>query len=419
MTIEQAHDEAWRELRRRLADHLAAMEHGDELGIAVDDGSGEVPAYVYAEVDDHSCLQLESVGASGLGEPWLTGEEHDEDDPVFDVVLPQRECDLAAALLVTVLRDGCRHPAFLTSRQLELDGLRWEPPTRPLPPRRPKVLTDDAPLAVLVEDRDHLQQMVDATITEMLGKHPIAHDEDGDVPVPAGESVVWVQVLPDRPSVGLMAILVDDIADTEAAEREVPGLQARLPYLQVRVVGDRILVRHEICAVPFAPRQLAGVLARLCAEIDDIAGEVAGRVGGRRFLEGLLDAEVDDEPEEHDGSGLLAPLPADLDEHLATVVELLLDGQVEPGQVAAAYEGNRSLLVRSLVGLRTGAVVVPDVDLDLLLHTVRSGLRHLVDRLARRDDAPARPRGPRSQQLSLLPEDEPGLDLTDPERWVG
>ena len=114
-----------------------------------------------------------------------------------------------------------------------------------------------------------------------------------------------------------------------------------------------------------------------------------------------------------------APLPGGLDEHLATVVELLLDGQVEPAQVAAAYDGQRTLLVRSLVGLRTGTVTVPGVDIDLLLHTVRSGLRHLVDQAARRDEGPTRPRGPRSQQLSLLPEDEPGLDLPGSERWAG
>ncbi len=411
MTTEREHDEAWRELRRRVADHLGAMGPGDELGLAVDDGSGEVPAYVVVETDGQQRLHLESVGTAGLAAPWVGAEDaEDDDDPAFLVEVPQRECDLAAALVVDVLRDGqaCLHPAFLTSRELDLAGLRWQRPPRP---PHPTVLTADAPLAVLVEDRDHLQRMVDATLAEML-QQPLAHDEDGDVPVPVGESVVWVQVLADRPVVALFAILVDDIVDVEAAEREVAGLQTRLPFLQVRVAGERILVRHEICAVPFAPRQLAGVLARLCSEIDDIAGEVAERVGGRRFLEGMADDDEED-------PRLLAPAPTDLDEHLATVVELLLDGQVDPAQVAAAYDDQRALLVRSLVGLRTGTVVVPEVDLDLLLHTVRSGLRHLVDRAARRDEGPNRPRGPRRQQLSLLPEDEPGLDLSDGERWVG
>ncbi len=415
MTIEREHDEAWRVLRSRLADHLASMEPEEEVGLAVDDGSGEVPAYVVVavvvDVEAGGRLLLEAVGVGGLVEPWAPGDEYEDDDPVFHAELAQRECDLAAALVVGALRDqhGCLHPAFLLSRELDLGGLRWESRARALPPRGATVLGDDAPLAVLVEDRDHLQRMVDATLAEMLDQ-PIAHDEDGDVPVPVGESVVWVQVLPDRPSVALFAILVDDVADTDAAAREVSGLQARLPYLQVRATADSIVVRHEICAVPFAPRQLAGVLARLCSEIDDIAGEVAERVGGRRFLAGLGD---EGEPAADE------PLPGGLDEHLATVVELLLDGQVEPAQVAAAYDGQRTLLVRSLVGLRTGTVVVPGVDLDLLLHTVRSGLRHLVDRAARRDEGPTRPRGPRSQQLSLLPEDEPGLDLPGSERWVG
>lgn len=411
MTIEREHDEAWRELRSRLADHLVSMEPDDEVGLAVDDGSGEVPAYVVVDVETGGRLLLEAVGVGGLVEPWVPGDEYEDDDPVFHAELAQRECDLAAALVVAALRDrhGCLHPAFLLSRELDLDGLRWESRARTLP--RARVLGDDAPLAVLAEDRDHLQRMVDATLAEMLDQ-PIAHDEDGDVPVPVGESVVWVQVLPDRPSVALFAILVDDVTDVDAAAREVSGLQARLPYLQVRATADSIVVRHEICAVPFAPRQLAGVLARLCSEIDDIAGEVAERVGGRRFLAGLGDGDEGD-------AAVDEPLPGGLDEHLATVVELLLDGQVEPAQVAAAYDGQRTLLVRSLVGLRTGTVTVPGVDIDLLLHTVRSGLRHLVDQAARRDEGPTRPRGPRSQQLSLLPEDEPGLDLPGSERWVG
>lgn len=411
MTIEREHDEAWRELRSRLADHLVSMEPDEEVGLAVDDGSGEVPAYVVVDVETGGRLLLEAVGVGGLVEPWVPGDEYEDDDPVFHAGLDQRECDLAAALVVGALRDqhGCLHPAFLLSRELDLDGLRWESRARTLP--RARVLDDDAPLAVLVEDREHLQRMVDATLAEMLDQ-PIAHDEDGDVPVPVGESVVWVQVLPDRPSVALFAILVDEVTDVDAAAREVSGLQARLPYLQVRATADSIVVRHEICAVPFAPRQLAGVLARLCSEIDDIAGEVAERVGGRRFLAGLGDGDEGD-------AAVDEPLPGGLDEHLATVVELLLDGQVEPAQVAAAYDGQRTLLVRSLVGLRTGTVTVPGVDIDLLLHTVRSGLRHLVDQAARRDEGPTRPRGPRSQQLSLLPEDEPGLDLPGSERWVG
>ena len=417
MTIEREHDEAWRELRSRLADHLASMEPDDEVGLAVDDGSGEVPAYVVVDAEAGGRLLLEAVGVGGLVEPWVPGAEYEDDDPVFHAELTQRECDLAAALVVGALRDqhGCLHPAFLLSRELDLGGLRWEARAKALPPRRARVLGDDAPLAVLVEDRDHLQRLVDATLAEVLDQ-PVAHDEDGDVPVPVGESVVWVQVLPDRPSVALFAILVDDVTDVDAAAREGSGLQARLPYLQVRATADSIVVRHEICAVPFAPRQLAGVLARLCSEIDDIAGEVAERVGGRRFLAGLGDGDEDEDDADTDTH---EPLPGGLDEHLATVLELLLDGQVEPAQVAAAYDGQRTLLVRSLVGLRTGTVVVPDVDLDLLLHTVRSGLRHLVDQAARRDEGPTRPRAPRSQQLSLLPDDEPGLDLPGSERWVG
>ena len=61
MTIEREHDEAWRELRSRLADHLASMEPDDEVGLAVDDGSGEVPAYVVVDVETGGRLLLEAL----------------------------------------------------------------------------------------------------------------------------------------------------------------------------------------------------------------------------------------------------------------------------------------------------------------------------------------------------------------------
>ena len=427
-------EEAWRELRRRLADHAAGMEPRETLVVsaqvaATEDGPGPY-VMVCSPAGSADGWRLEAVSngyldsahrldevaeealcALGWSPPtYLPGEEGADGSANWHLDLPVHDLERGAWLLVRTLREvyGVVHPAFLDSSALDLDGLRAR---RPLPPR-PREARDpaerraavDALPVVRPDDAEHLARLVRETVAA-LGEE-VDDDEDGDLLWTCGEaSVAYVHVDEERPAVHLFSVLVVDGTLPDGGLAALDLVSGRLPWLAVRLAGDRLVVHHELCAMPFVPQHLVAWLARLAVEIDDVATEAAVLMGGRRFLE--------DEPAE-------APAPSraevELDEQLAVVSELLVDGPVQPRVVAAVFAHDRGALVRRLVGLRQGRLAVLSDDLDGLLDALRAGLRWIVDEPDRVADARRRARrrvAPRPTVQSLLIGDEPDLFESD------
>jgi len=427
-------EEAWRELRRRLADHVAGMEPRETLVVsaqvvATEDGpgpyvmvsclSGSAEGWRLEAVSNRyldSAHRLDEAAEEALrGLGWsppthLPGEEGADGSANWHLDLPLHDLERGAWLLVRTLREVyvVVHPAFLDSSALDLDGLRAR---RPLPPRPPEIRDPaerraavDALPVVRPDDAEHLARLVRETV-EALGED-VDDDEDGDLLWACGAaSLAYVHVDEERPAVHLFSVL--------AVEGTLPGggpaaldlVSGRLPWLAVRLTGDRLVVHHELCAMPFVPQHLVAWLARLAVEIDDVAVEAAVLMGGRRFLE--------EEPAEAPAPGHAEVL---LDEQLAVVAELLVDGPVQPRVVAAVFDHDRGALVRRLVGLRQGWLAVLTDDLDGLLDALRAGLRWIVDEPDRVADSRRRARrrvAPRPTVQSLLIGDEPDLFESD------
>ena len=128
------------------------------------------------------------------------GFDLDEDDD-----LRRFETDDAEWLAVTIVRvlrevTGVVHPSFVSL---------WGPEPGAEPMQDPLAL-------VFPEDRDELVEVVDAILTEVIGQAP-SKDEDGDVPIVCGESVVFVRVRQDIAVVEVFSEAVVDVANTQAA----------------------------------------------------------------------------------------------------------------------------------------------------------------------------------------------------------
>lgn len=319
---------AWGQLRGDVADVVADLGEGDcvlvEWGPELLDGldaEGDAeglepspggPPYVQATgwgdgmvrieaVSNHYLSQRYTLGRveadalTDLGwfEPTCTPEE-DEDGGSsnfwFDVEV--READLAAVLLVRALREvyGCLHPSLLTT-----SGVYPEE-------------TADAEVACAcdaesevrdLEDiepcwpssRSELQAVVLETIGAIRGE-PAGTDGDGDVPIQAGRSVVFVKVLTNRPGVELFAELVLSLenANPRTLARELNILNRNHLFYSFHVVDGVVLMRQLLIATPFVPFQLKVALESFCSEVDDIARDLVERVGGHRFI--CSDAEA-------------------------------------------------------------------------------------------------------------------------------
>jgi hypothetical protein len=401
---------AWKGFRSRLADHLSAMDDDDILCVEIqmgdeDDRDGAVP-YVQFCAYGHDLLHIEAVSNWYLDDAYLLGaqdEDHlvqlgwerpreDEDGNLeegwanFWCDAERREADRVAALTVATLREvyGAVHPAFLDAAGLESD------PDAPTPEPKHPSGRPELPLVEFPSSPDELQELVDATVVDLLGESDLRHDDDGDIPIRAGQSVLFVRVLRDRPAVQIFADLVVDVRDTERVRTELGILNSGHPFATFFARDTRISVKYLICAAPFAPGQLKLMLNAMLGTLDDVARDLSLRVGGRRFL----DEDPDEDP---------APEQEEAHPALAGLMEMLHARSMSPSAVASLFDHDKAAVLDAVAGLRSGRIECPDHDVEVVLDPLRRALSLIVAREARAERAEVRRSRSRSQQLSLLP----------------
>ena len=290
---------AWTRFRARLADEIAALEDDDclflELQVGIDDGEfpGAAP-YVQFQGWGGDLVRAEVVGNAYLDERFRLSADDEErlvemgwsaptygidDEPDsgsvnFHTDREVREADLLAVMSVRALREvfGCAHPVFLDADGLEHDPVAEPPPVAaPAVPAAavptPEPATVDEEIATFPESREQLQRLVDRALAAML-QEPVRHDKDGDVPIVTGKSVLFVQVVDDRPAVDLYAEVVCRIGDLERAAQEVAILNRSQASAKFYVRDDRVLLRYRLYAWPFAPAQLRVAVADLRQDLD-------------------------------------------------------------------------------------------------------------------------------------------------------
>jgi type III secretion system-like peptide-binding chaperone len=403
---------AWRGFRGRLADHLSAMDDDDILCVELqtgddDERDGAAPYVQFCAYDDgmlhveavsnwylDDAFQLSAEGEDRLVELGWERPREDEEGHAeqgwanFSFDAERRDADRVAALTVATLREvhGAVHPAFLDAAGLEIDPHAPRPEPSEAAPDKP-----DLPAVVFPKHPDELQELVDATVADLIEEAEVRHDQDGDIPVVVGHSVLFVRVLKDRAAVQIFADLVVDVRDHERVPVELGMLNSNHPFATFFAQDTRISVKHLICAAPFAPRHLKLTLNAMLDTLDDVARETAIRLQGRRFL--------DEDPDE-------ATAPEAEEEHaaLAGLMEVLHARSMSPSAVASLFDHDKFAVLDALAGLRSGRIDCPDHDLELVLDPLRRALSLIVARETRTEQADARrSRRSRSQQLSLLP----------------
>lgn len=409
---EAATEAAWAGFRGRLADHTAAMDDDDVLivefdGVVADDEDGAAP-YVQLCAYGGTQVQVEAVSNHWLHERcalsaadeallldlgWEAAQDR-EGWENFHLSAERRAADEVAVLAVRTLREvyGVPHPAFLAAGGLEVDP-------RAAPMSAPVAEADgEEPVATFAADRERLQSLVDAAMEVVYTD--LKHDDDGDIPIRSGKSLVFVRVLEDRPSVEIFAELVIDVPDAQLVRLELEVLNAIHSLWKFVLDGTLVTMRYELPAVPFAPFQLRAVVDRFVTEVDDIARAVSLRVGGRRFFEAA--------PE------VVDTFVASDDTHPAMVglLELLHLGKLRPATVAGLFDHDRLEIIRQIVRIRRGIQSCEEHDEELVLTALRRALRLVSDGDSEVRPVPQPPR-PRSVQESLLSGDDLGEDSLD------
>ncbi|MCW2758931.1 MAG: hypothetical protein JWO46_2677 [Nocardioidaceae bacterium] len=391
---------AWSSFRDRLADHLAAIDHGASICFDVPvadesdlDGS---PPYVQLGRDSDGLLSAE-VSSNTYLDPscalttadegtllTLGWSEPDETTPQFYLRLDQREADRMASLVVRTMRDvfDVLHPSFLSCDVAQV----LEQPDEPEPVRLETVQHPTT--------RAEVVDLVDATLAWYLGHDPFK-DDDLDIPIVCGECVVYVRV-PQEPAVLLISDLVREVSDVDAALFEVNVLNRDHRDVQFSYVDGTIRARRLLPVFPYVAQQVHDAVEHLCGLVEEVADDLAQRVDGRLFL--------DDDPE-----ATSADADTDLPPEILTMLHLEADrpGSLDAELVASIFRMDRDLLLDRIT-------LCEREELDDMVPLLRGALRLVVEAEAARLRE-AGSRMPRQRRSPESDDAEPQRSIHDQE----
>lgn len=341
---DDAVETAWTEFRQRLADHVADMGADDSIVVEMPQ-EHEDGASPYCQVaGGEQVIRVEAVSNLYLSEEcrldvfqagflehlgfrrpetddWSEGETN------FWIDLETREADRAAVMVVRALREvyGVLHPIYLDAEGLE-PGREGG---KPLPPK-PQRVEPDLDRVVLPTSPDEVRQLVDLAVADLYPEAPL-WDEDGDLPLPTADQLVWVLVSKTSPRVLLSCLLVDDVADELAAQREANTLNRSEYGLTFVLTEHGITVTRELGLAVSTPAVVQAELQRLLGQVDGWARALRPRVSTAPAPE-----------RERRGTRF--------ETAYAVMAELEREqrGSVSPATMARVFEGDTGLLLKAI-----------------------------------------------------------------------
>lgn len=326
--LDRSTAQAWSEFTGRLAEIISMIDESADLTIRSFSASDDQAPFVRLSSPARLTIRAEAAGNDVLGASYRLTDEQlgaladagwqppgdgsaDGGSPNFTLNRPQDAADEIAVLVVGALRDvyGVQHPVFLDPDQLA-EILRTEPSAIELPDgsttlATPTRLAGDllepqdrtaleqrdvsargvAMTAVLPADRDHLEAIVEAELAAALG-HPPIHDEEGDVVIRVGSTLLFLRTAADAQDVVLFAAVVHDVAGRSRAAEVINDLNVESRWVKFQLVRDRVFVTASVPARPFVPAHLHQAVQVMSEVADGVDDELAAKLNGRTTFGG-------------------------------------------------------------------------------------------------------------------------------------
>jgi hypothetical protein len=303
--LDRSTAQAWAEFEGRLAEVVSMIDDSGDLTIGTDTGGSERGPYVRFSSPSRDTLRAEAASNAELGEHFqlnaadLTVMEDlgwqppaVEHGPNFWAQVPQDESDRLAALAVAALRDvyGVQHPVFLAPDQLaevlqpvgpHEDPVIGGPGGGPTPGSGLERTARSVELrCILPRDRRHLNDLVDAELTALYG-HPPIRDEEGDVAIRVGSTMIFLRTATDAQEVVVFAAVVHDLEGRSRAAEVLNDLNVEARWVKFQLVRDRVFVTYSVPARPFVAAHLHQAVAIMSDVADGIDDELAAKLKGR------------------------------------------------------------------------------------------------------------------------------------------
>ncbi|MBK8459434.1 MAG: hypothetical protein IPL43_03840 [Micropruina sp.] len=289
---------AWDNFAGRLAEVVSHMEPDSTLtiGSMATEQHGQVPFVRFACDDQHQIL-VEAAANAALSEEFqLTAEQQammkargwrapeeagDHATGNYWVQAPQEDSSTIAVLASQALHHvyGVRHPAFLAPDQLA--EVLAPPGKQEVPPLQ---FEADDVIATVVSSRAHLDSLVEAELTQILGHRPL-RDADGDYALRVGSTMVFVRCTLDAREVLFFSALVHELDGRSRAMEVLSDLNTEARFVRFMIVRDRVFVSLSLFAQPFVPAHLHQALQTLSVVADQLDEHLAAKLRGRTTFE--------------------------------------------------------------------------------------------------------------------------------------
>ena len=262
--VDRGVDQAWMQLRLRLADLLTSATAEEPIGIAftplaAGDGDEAPTLIVDADGTDISVRiltddLLDSRFEFDPAERWRLvelGMKIENGGPVL--LVDANEVDRAAYYAYSVLHEMWEvlHPSFMAIDPEDsglVDEPKYEEKSAPV----------DLPDLVHVSSLQSLNEWVAATLTPEFGHTPV-RDEDGDICVSGKKRSRAIVSVRSEHRIEVWTILARDV-DRKKARRQVDRLSRQYSFHRFFVVNDMLVASIVLFADPFVPSQLVRAL---------------------------------------------------------------------------------------------------------------------------------------------------------------
>ena len=318
--LDRSTAQAWAEFTGRLAEVISMIDESADLTIRSFSATTD-PPFVRLSSPARLTIRAEAAANPSLGPSYQLTEAQtaameqagwrlpDQDCPNFSCDFSQDASDELAELVVGALRDvyGVQHPVFLDPDQLA-EILRTDPsaiegPDGATPVATGTLLTAPdgrgsglernrsngrgvAMIAVLPADRDHLDALVESELGAAFG-HPPIRDEEGDIVIRVGSTLVFLRTAADAQDVVLFSAVVHDVAGGRSRATEVLNdLNVESRWVKFQLVRDRVFVITSVPARPFVPAHLHQAVQVMSDVADGVDDELAAKLGGRTTFGG-------------------------------------------------------------------------------------------------------------------------------------
>lgn len=299
--LDRSTAQAWTEFQMRLAEVISMIDDTGDLTIGTDSVRERGPFVRFSSPVRHT-LRAEAAGNADLGEHFQLGVDQlaaleamgwhpptaggPRPTAAFWLEAAQDESDRVAGCAVAALRDvyGVQHPVFLAPDQLA-EVLQPPPPIESAPSTGVAVTLPSGMLSILPRDRQHLTALVDGELTALYG-HPPIRDDEGDVAIRVGSTMLFLRTATDAQEVVVFAAVVHDVAGRSRAAEVLNDLNVEARWVKFQLVRDRVFVTVSVPARPFVPAHLHQAVRIMSEVADGIDDELATKLNGRTTFHG-------------------------------------------------------------------------------------------------------------------------------------